>query len=230
MTVCISALAEGGKKVVVVADQMITANIPISYEFETDDVKKIYEISDNVCVLTAGNALYAYDVVQKTKLSISTEAQSNSGDLRIERMAELLSIHYQDYRRNMVCKRYIEPRGLSLQTYIQSQQVLHASVVQEIEQNLVNYNIGVEMIVAGKDSTTEDGYLFSVTHPGVMVNHNALGYLCVGSGAPHAMYNLIGSGYKKDLSIDQVKEIVLEAKKKSEVAPGVGKATKSVIL
>lgn len=59
MTICIAALAENNKKLVLAADQMITASIPFAYQFETDNVKKIYEVTDNAIIMTAGNALFA---------------------------------------------------------------------------------------------------------------------------------------------------------------------------
>ena len=99
----------------------------------------------------------------------------------------------------------------------------------EIEQNLVNYNIGVELIVAGINPG--DGcHLYSITHPGVSACHDTIGYACVGSGAPHALYSLIASEYTKDKLVGQVEAYVDDAKKKSEVAPGVGTETEKIIL
>ena len=102
-------------------------------------------------------------------------------------------------------------------------------MVGEIEQNLVNYNIGVELIVAGINPG--DGcHLYSITHPGVSACHDTIGYACVGSGAPHALYSLIASEYTKDKLVGQVEAYVDDAKKKSEVAPGVGTETEKIIL
>ena len=42
------------------------------------------------------------------------------------------------------------------------------------------------------------------------------------------MYSLIESGYKKSMDAKTVCELVEKAKKRSEVAPGVGKSTEIV--
>lgn len=219
MTVCIGALAENKKSVVLATDQMITASIPIPYEFETDDVKKMYNLTDNVAVLTAGNALFAHEIIEN-----SIKAINASNPTTIEIIAEIVRKTYQDFRRNLVIKQYIEPRGLSLVDYYNLQQKLNIGVVQEIENQLTNYNIGTELILAGHNSTDEC-HIFSVTHPGVLISHDAIGYVCIGSGAPHAMYYIIGSKYSKSQTLKEVEGIVRRAKKKGELAPGVGKGT-----
>ncbi len=37
MTVCIAAICEDGKKIVVAADRMFTAGAPVNLEFETEE-------------------------------------------------------------------------------------------------------------------------------------------------------------------------------------------------
>ncbi len=224
MTVCIAALADNSSKLVLATDQMITANIPISYQFETENVKKIYKIKDNAAILTAGNALFAYEIVNEVEKILKTNETITS----IEQIAQLTRNAYQNLRREKVITRFIEPRGLTLESYLQNQTRLHNGVVQEIEQALINFNIDVELIVAGFNDS--ECHLFSISHPGDMVNHDAIGYVCSGSGAPHATYYLIGSDYKRTMSLDEVKKLVKEAKKKSEVAPGVGKSDKILEL
>jgi 20S proteasome alpha/beta subunit len=225
MTICIAALAENGKKVVVAADQMITANIPIPYQFETGNVPKIYDISDkNAQILTAGNAIYAYEIVNILIDKIKTDKEIES----TEQITELARRIYQDVRRKHVIERFIQTRGLSLDSYLNNQKALHEGVVSEIEKGLQNYNIDVDLIVAG--GNTDKCHIYNVSHPGIADCHDPVGYVCVGSGAPHAMYYLIGSKYNKQLGGEEVKKIVSNAKKRSEVAPGVGKETTIQII
>ena len=52
MTICIAALYDNGKGAVLASDQMITASIPIGYEFEHQEITKIVPLSDprvNIC-------------------------------------------------------------------------------------------------------------------------------------------------------------------------------------
>lgn len=226
MTICIAALAENGKKIVYAADQMITANVPISYEFETDDVKKIHPFLTKTVVMTAGNALVAHEILSNARQIIDANSEKYDS---VEEIANIIRDQYAAYRLGYVINKYLEPRGLSLQNYYDMQQRLVLGVVQEIENALVNEQIGVELIIAGHNSK-EEGHIFTITHPGMITSHDAIGYVCVGSGAPHAMYHIIGSDYKRSMNKDNVEKLVLEAKKKSENAPGVGTETTIGIL
>jgi len=223
MTVCIAALSDKGQKVVLVSDQMITANIPIPYQYETDDVSKIYSVTDFSVVMTAGNALFANEIVTS---SINRVAATNP--TTVQQVADIVREEYVLFRRKIIIRDCLEPRGLDLNSYIANQQRLNIGIVQEIENKLTNFNIGVDIIVAGNNEA--ECHIFSVLHPGQLISNDAIGYACVGIGAPHALYHLIGSDYKKSQSLTVVEKLATEAKEKSEKAPGVGHQTKKVIL
>lgn len=72
--------------------------------------------------------------------------------------------------------------------------------------------------------------MYSVSNPGSLVDHNLNGYICIGTGGPHAMYYLIGSGNKNSMTETNVKKILEEAKGKAEVAPGVGSLSECRII
>lgn len=218
MSVCIAALAENKKKMVLAADQMIISSIPIPYQYETADVKKMYQLTDDSTVLIAGNALFGYEIIDHALKKINDE-QPDSFD----KIAEILRSEYQNYRRRLIEEHILEPRGLDLNTYYENQLKLNMAVVQEIETSLVNESIGVDMIIGGYDG--KHCHVYSITHPGVLLSHDAIGFVCVGIGAPHATYHLIGSHYDTSLDVGEVEKLVLGAKQKSEVAPGVGKET-----
>lgn len=224
MTICIAALAEDGRKIVAAVDRMITANFPIPTEFETDDVPKIYSVGNSALAMSAGNALSAYEIMERAKAQIQSQQIS-----KIEQIVEVIRKTYQDYRQQLIVEKYLEPRGLNLTSYYGMQQKLVLGIVQDIENQLMHFNIGVDLIVAGcRDG--EECHIFSVTHPGVSTTHDAIGHVSIGSGAPHVMYYFIGSNYRKGMSVEEVKKIVLDAKKRSQVAPGVGKQTELIIV
>jgi hypothetical protein len=62
MTVCIAAVCDGGKKIVVAADRMFTAGAPINLEFETSE-KKIETLSPSCAALFAGNSAFATEIL-----------------------------------------------------------------------------------------------------------------------------------------------------------------------
>lgn len=224
MTVCIAAMAESGRKIVLATDRMITANFPIPTEFETQDVLKIFRIGETAIVMSAGNALSAYEIIERAKSQVVNQQIG-----KIDQVTEIVRRTYQDYRRQRVLERFLEPRGLSLDSYYASQQRMIPGVAQEIDSQLINYNLQVEMIITGCREGDEC-HLFTLTHPGISLLHDALGYASIGSGSPHVMYDFIGSDYRRAFPVKKVEEIVRSAKRKSEVAPGVGRQTELIIL
>jgi len=223
MTICIAALAENSTKLILAADQMITANIPIAVEYETDDVPKIHEINDNGVALAAGNALFAYEIIQNSiKKIINKKAEE------IEQLAEIVRTEYQDYRRNHVIRTFFEPRGLSIDTYYNLQNRLTPGLIGELDKQLGSLNIKVDLIIAGYDSS--GCHIFHISHPGNKISIDTIGYVCIGSGGPHALYYLIDTDYNKKMSVKEVEKLVSEAKKRSEKSPGVGKGTTIIQL
>ena len=83
-------------------------------------------------------------------------------------------------------------------------------------------------LVAGVDET--GAHLFAVTHPGVLLPVETMGYAAVGSGGIHAAVRLSLGQHNKIAALVDTVYNVYEAKKAAEVAPGVGKLTDLAII
>jgi hypothetical protein len=204
---------------------MITAHFPIGYEFENDEVEKIVRVGNSIPVyaLIAGDVLFANEVIEAARKEII-----DKGITATSVIAESFRKAYQNVRMQRLVRNELESRGLDINSYYQTQQHLFPPLVQLIDNAFKQYNPRVEFIVAGQDG--ESCQLFTVFSPGDSICHDAIGYATIGSGAPHAIYSLIESTYKKSLNKESVEKFVKAAKKRSEVAPGVGKETKVVII
>src|SRR5215472_7916532 len=66
MTICIAAICDSGKHVVVAADKMFTAGPPLNVEFEPP-LSKIQPLEPNCVILAAGNSIFASEVFTRTK-------------------------------------------------------------------------------------------------------------------------------------------------------------------
>jgi hypothetical protein len=223
MTVCIAALCDNGAGCVLASDQMTTAHIPIGYEFENEEVKKIIPLVDSVHALVAGDVLFAYEVIQKARGRIAQDGLTAIGPI-----AEVVRQQYQDTRKAVVIRNELESRGLDLNSYYAGQQRMLAHIVQMIDQQFRLFNPSVDLIVAGRGDA---GFsIYTIGNPGQAVCSDPIGFAAVGSGAPHAMYALIEAGYKKSLPKITVEKMVQSAKKRSQVAPGVGTKTEQISL
>ena len=219
MTVCIAALAEDGRACALCSDQMITAHFPIGYEFESPEVAKIPQVCGDTCVLLAGDILFAHEVIRHAQEMLEDLGATVASGV----VAERIRRSYAEIRLERIVQTHLSPRGLTLENYYSMHQQLHSGVVQRIDGTMEMFDPGVEMIVAGMDGGVY--HLFTVTNPGTMVCNDPIGFCAVGSGAPHATYSMIDSGYRKSLELEAVTEMVRQAKKRSEVAPGVGQST-----
>lgn len=220
MTVCIAALAEDGKKCVLVSDQMITVHFPIGYEHENESVSKIIKFNHQAYVLIAGDVLFANSVVRAVK------ENRQSVNLLEESLFELIKREYQQLRLKKVEELYLKPKGLTLKQYYQMQNSLNQNIVMRFDSQAERYNPQTSFIVVQKMSECYDIHI--VDNPGMDYCFSPLGYVAIGSGAPHAKYEMIESNYSKAMSVEDVQKLVKKAKKRSEVAPGVGKETKLI--
>lgn len=225
MTICIAALYDDGKGCVLASDQMTTAHFPIGYEFEREDINKIIALNDSrTCyALLSGNTIWGYEIIEATKKEVKSK-----GITAVDAIADIMRNVYSNNRRMRIVRDEIESRGLDIATYYQSQQRLQSSIVHMIDTALRTADAGVQFIIAGKG---EEAYqLFSITNPGQLACHDCIGYVAIGTGAPHVIYHFIEAGYKKSIGLDAVKELVNKAKERSHVAPGVGTETTLIIM
>ena len=70
MTVCIAAICEGGKSIVVAADRMFTVGAPVNVEFETSE-RKIERLLNSCVALSAGNSAYAYEILRNANIALA---------------------------------------------------------------------------------------------------------------------------------------------------------------
>lgn len=223
MTVCIAALYDNGCGYVLASDLMTTARFPIGYEFEREDVEKIVRVIDSACVyiLISGDVLFANEVIEDARRKAKAENIKETAAI-----AESIRSSYQVVRRKHIVRNELEARGLDINTYYQSQQRLLAPIVQMIDNAFKAFNPRVEFIVAGKDESS--CHIFTIMNPGDLTCNDCIGYAAIGTGAPHAIYSLIESNYKKSLDKETVEKLLKKAKQRSEVAPGVGTGTKMI--
>lgn len=224
MTVCLAALAENGKKLIVASDRMVTSPIAtMSYQWQSEDVQKITQFGNNL-VLISG-----LDVFGRSIISTSIKKCTEQKIAYIEDIVEVFRTEFQTFRVNNFVQNNLQSRGLTLEKYYQLHNTLASSLVTAIDGAIGTWQIGVDLIVAGK-SQNQDFHIYSISHPGVSLCHDMNGYVCIGAGGPHAMYHIIGSGYKKSSNETEIKQIIEAAKKKGEAAPGVGTYTDCRII
>jgi 20S proteasome alpha/beta subunit len=190
MTICIAAICEKGKNIVVAADRMFTVGPPLNVEFEPQ-ISKIEELSAGCVALPAGPTLYADELLKRVR----AELQTGRG-MSVKQICELVPQKYAQFRDEKCEEIQIEPllgrdfrsfreKGGFLPAYLQAQPGIYQNIVVQQQQ----YNLGLELMIAGID--VQGCHIGTVTHPGTLYFFDKLGYNAVGSGAVHAGFDLV---------------------------------------
>jgi hypothetical protein len=228
MTVCIAAICDLGKEIVVAADRMFT-NPGLSTEFETEE-QKIERIGTRCVALPAGNSVFATEVLELVQSRLGRNKEPRLHDL-IESVRNI----YSEVRSRKAEQLVISPilgadfetariKGRSLPDYLDKQQGAYQQVTMLQSQQ----NFGSDIILAGIDES--GAHICQISHPGIAMAFQKLGYATIGSGAIHAMLrlSLVGQTTRRGL-VETLADVYI-AKRQAEVAPGVGNTTDMAII
>lgn len=226
MTICMGALCQQKQPadtIVLAADRMVTWMGLTEFEHR---VPKAHQVSATSVVLVAGDALTGARIARATKAALAGQVAPPAS---MDAIAELAAERYADLRQEIAQAQFFAPRGLSIMQYYQAQQQLVPQLVTMLDTALANFDLGVELIVAGMDSL--GGHLHSVGNPGGWQQcHDPIGTIAVGSGAIHAIQSMIGYRHSAAEPVKETVYRVFSSKRRAELAPGVGHDTDLMIL
>src|SRR5262249_1360358 len=148
MTVCIAAICDSGKAIVVAADRMFT-NPGLSLEFETAE-QKIEQLATRCVALAAGNSVHATEILEGVRRRLGGNPSPG-----FAQVAELVRGEYAAGRASKVEQSHIyslmgadleryRAIGMPLPTYLEKQ----PGVFQQIMMVCQQFNLGVDLLVA----------------------------------------------------------------------------------
>lgn len=221
VTICIAAACGGAKAVVVAADRMVTASYP-PVEFE-HDMPKLERIGNACVALTAGDALAHVDLFRAVK-----DALAGFSAPSIAHTADVIQKTYVLERLKSAEQKFLNPRGWTIaQFYSDIAKVVPPDLFLAVDHQIATYDYGLDILLAGIDV---ESHIYTIRNPGQVDCFDALGYNAIGSGALHALSTFISSGCSASLSINRAAYLVFEAKRRAEVAPGVGQGFNMAVV
>jgi hypothetical protein len=223
MTVCLAALCrteDGEPAAVVAADRMVTLGGFIEFEHA---IAKMSHPTPFAVAMIAGDALVG------TRLAMDVATGLNGTSPKTPQIASALATKYEDVRRDAIEHQILSPRGLDLATFYGNHNSLNSNIVGMVDQAMSQYQLGVELLLAGVDS--DGAHIFTISNPGGQeLLHDVIGYASTGSGAIHALQALIGFQHHAGEPLKETVFRAYAAKKRAEVAPGVGHDTDMRII
>jgi len=220
MTQLVATLCEGGNKAIAVSDRMLSTS-DMTLTFERDE-PKIEIITNKSLVLTAGT-IDEPDLIRDVK-------QKARGKERIRDIADLFKEAYKDLRCKHIEDEILNPlAGLNtFREYNERQRILHDSMVFDLNERIRKYDVGLALLLVGLDD--QKGHIISIMNPGMWKNFDNLGFLYLDMGERHADNVFAWYQYTLGIPLNDALYISFEAKKKSEVAGGVGQSTDMMII
>jgi 20S proteasome alpha/beta subunit len=218
MTVCIGAICEQGKAVVVAADKMVTFGAPMNLQSEPPDLKKIIALTDRVLLLFSGGTGDGEEIVNGTLPKIAAAPKQP-----VAQIAGAVKESYVTHKQRRAEENILIP--LLGATFTQFQTLVAQSAASQLLQQVLGlisqHNLQTDVLVAGVDDSGAS--VFAITHPGQLFPVATTGFAAIGSGGLHAGIRMSLGQHTKSASLTDTIYNVYEAKRAAEVAPGVGK-------
>jgi hypothetical protein len=205
---------------VVAADRMVTLGGFI--EFEHTVPKMAYPTPFAI-------AMIAGDTLLGSRLARQVVTEFAGASPRVADIAAVLAMRYVEMRRGELEHQILSLRGLDMNSFYGAHQGLNPQVTMMLDQQMAQFNLGIELLVAGVDG--EGAHIYSVANPGQPERqHDVIGYGAIGSGGIHALQAMIGYRHSPATPLRETIFQVYAAKRRAEVAPGVGQDTDMAIV
>ena len=220
MTICIAGIAENNK-IIAVTDKMLTLSANPVTKYEISENNKAIKVSEKCVALFAGDVVSANQILN---LSLSKIVETDT----VKEISEKINDSYREHMHLLIDNYLNSKYKISFELFMANHPNLDAEMVRQITKTITETTFDVEIIVAGID---EKPHIFYINSLGTVIDRgSSIGYACVGSGAQHATLSLIESEYNSNISLSAGIYALLQAKRRAEYDPGVGKLWDFVLI
>jgi len=211
-------MANDSQDIIVLADRMLTSyDNTLCFELDGSKIEKLFE---NSVALTAGAATLHQSIYQGCQAEIREKSPL------ISDVAAKIKEKYQEIRNMYLSDQVFTRRGLTLESFYKMQHSLHEGTIADLNNYMDQYVLPLQMLVAGVD---ELAHIYMIGDPGILIPLDSLGFACIGTGTRHAEVTFAYRKYSKKLDTPKALYIAFEAKKRAEMAGGVGQTTDIMI-
>lgn len=232
MTVCVAAISDRSS-IIGVTDRMLTAG---DVEFEPAQAK-MWAFSRAVWGLISGDYNIQSEILSRVDTEIKRRiAVQPDVWVSVKEVAELYCKRYKELLRSRAEAAILHPLGLDIPTFLSQQASMNPDLVVELAAKLTTYDFDstLEMLFIGNDHDGPDEKATYVhlykTEADKLSNCSQVGFAAIGIGRFHAESQFMFSGHWPSKPFHETLSLAYAAKKRAEVAPGVGKDTDIVVI
>lgn len=215
MTICIGAVLR--KQVVTVSDLLLST----SYWSAETSAAKVLPIDPNeqwLCMFSGSPTVRGF-VLGRARDALR-DSEYTAGDV-----AEAFLLAFREERQSKVEAEILSLYGIDLKTFReQGLANFGENEFRRLLQEVEDLKLNTEFLIVGFDSKRETPRLFSLSDPGIIEEHTALGFHAIGAGCVAALGSLFNT-FSNELSFHDLVYRLCEAKFLGESAYGVGQRT-----
>lgn len=221
MTVCTAAIcaSESAKIIVGATDCKVTVEaLNIQYE---PPVPKWYQLSSTgfIVALWAGDATAQAEICSFTRMR---EPRTVHEAVRFY-CEELGYYNYRQAEQDILF-----PLGLTGPLFYQTEKDRSSRFCERVFRQMDKVRAEIETIICGIDGQTPQ--LYTIDRYGRSYCNNTIGFAAIGDGAGHAESQYMFNEYHPDFGIPESLMVTYIAKKRAEVASGVGENTRMFFI
>jgi len=197
--------------------------------------------STAIVALVAGDSTLQSEILKRVDIEIKRRINDDPKTwVSVKDVATVYCKKYRDLLREHAEAEILSPLGLDINTFLKRQGKMRPELVEGIAEKLTKFEFDslLETIFIGTDN---DGPLggkgekltyaqIYATEKDKLASLTTVGFAAIGIGKPHAESQFMFSGHSPQKPFSDTVLLTYAAKKRAEVAPGVGKTTDMVII
>jgi len=229
VTVCIASRCKEGL-VVCASDRMITAG---DIEVEQGTPKIVRLAPSIYAMMSDDDSAVHSEISQDLTLRVFEQENKTPNAWLVKDVADL----YVECCLRAKLKRaeweFLLPQSLDRTTFINQQKIMEPSMVDQVTRDMVQCKMPqMAVIIAGTDTAGSHIYVAHNSDQGRfdVGCYDAIGFAAIGAGGRHARSQFMLAGHKWDAPAHESLLLTYIAKKRAEIAPGVGPTTDMILI
>ena len=234
MTICIAAIHNDGG-IVGVADKMISTDV-MAFEPKGTS-KKIFALAPGIFALNAGHVAIQAEIMESMQASFNREkAKGRPERYTVKELVDGYVDCYNEVKRHRIRSEIFAPWNLSEESFLDRQKEFSDVFVRDLMDQVDRFVLpDIATIITGVDISTGQVephiYCIKCSYGKISIECcDSVGYAAIGSGAYHVESYFMFSKFTRHFSMPTALALCYFAKRRSEIAPNVGKETDMFLL